>query len=128
MWRDVHVVHNTDTSTFLNNCSSMGVVLSGSMETVHWYKNWNLSSHTPNLCAYSEIFIPRKACWANIYFLDLSTGFNEPTPILALESPQYTKYVTGNSFSQVCQISGQNILHMLGLKLSKFWVGCQLAI
>lgn len=54
-----HVVLSTGTSTCLKHLNSTGVILSGSMETI-WYEDRNLSNHTPNLCAYPEIFIPEK--------------------------------------------------------------------
>lgn len=58
-----------------------------------------------------------KACWANIYFSDFSTGFNEPTPILALKSPQYTKHVMGNNFSRSARLVGKTYYTSVGPKV-----------
>lgn len=58
-----------------------------------------------------------KACWANIYFSDFSTGFNEPTPILALKSPQYTKHVMGNNFSRSSRLVGKTYYTSVGPKV-----------
>lgn len=97
-------------------------------DSVFGNENRNLSDHKPNLCAYSETLVPGKAVWTYIYFSDFPTSVNEPTPILALTSPQYTKYVMGNNFSRSARLVGKHNTHLLGPYFSKFCVGCQVEV